>query len=289
MIETAPAKINLYLHIGPTRADGLHALTSLFAFARAGDRIRVEPAADLSLEVVGPFASALEGLAPQDNIVFKAARALRALGAPNLGAKITLEKNLPVAAGVGGGSADAAAALRALNALWEIDASRNTLRTIAFRLGADVPACLDAAPIYVSGAGEVIEKGPRAPRLWVVLANPGIAMPTGRVFSAFDARNPRPEAPSTPRLEDPSVAGVAKLMASSRNDLEPIAVSRAPIIGSVVSLLAAQPGAVAARMSGSGATAFGLYSSQEAAERAARRARAQDWWASASALERGDV
>jgi 4-diphosphocytidyl-2-C-methyl-D-erythritol kinase len=175
----APAKINLYLHIGPLRADRLHDLASLFVFAHDGDVIRVEAAKDLSLKVTGPYAPLLKDLPPEKNLVYRAAELLAREADVRAGAAITLEKHLPVAAGVGGGSADAAAALRALVKLWNVNISETALSRLAFRLGADVPACLARAPVNVSGAGERIEKGPVLPPLWIALVNPRVEMPTG--------------------------------------------------------------------------------------------------------------
>ncbi len=280
----APAKINLYLHVGPVRRDGLHALASLFVFAERGDVIRVAPARDLSLRVTGPFASALKDLPPEKNLVFRAAQKLAAHCAVRQGAAIELEKNLPIAAGVGGGSADAAAALRALIALWKVDISKAGLSSLAFSLGADVPACMARAPVNVTGAGEVLQKGPALPPLWICLANPRVEMPTGPVFRAFDAAAPAPETPRCAAMPLASYDALARMMAATRNDLEPFAIERAPVIGEVIDHLAAAPGALTARMSGSGATCFALFASLASADRAARRARAEGWWAMASPL-----
>lgn len=276
--ETAPAKINLYLHVGPVRRDGLHALESLFVFADAGDMIEAAPSDDLSLKIKGPFAASLGGEPAERNLVIRAARLLQAETGASAGAALTLDKRLPVAAGVGGGSADAAAALRALVRLWRIDLSDAALRRLAFRLGADVPACLTRRPALVSGAGEVLSPGPALPPLWVCLANPGVATLTGPIFRAFDAANPAPPAPDKPSLAGAGYRQVTLLMENSRNDLQPIAIAGEPVIQTVLDRLAARPGALAVRMSGSGATAFGLYSSAAAARRAARDMKGQGWW-----------
>ena len=284
IVETAPAKINLYLHVGPVRVDGLHELASLFAFAEDGDTVAVKAAERLSLNVTGPFASALGDLAPEDNLIWRAATVLQSEFGLSKGAAITLEKNLPVAAGIGGGSADAAAALRALARLWRLELSAPALSGIAFRLGADVPACLTGAPVNVSGAGERIGRGPTAPPLWVCLANPRVETPTGPIFQAFDYANPAPPSPAFAGFSLSGVDGFCAALEKARNDLQPFAVARAPIIGDVLDLLAAVPGSRLARMSGSGATCFALFTSSVGAERAARRARARGWWAMASRL-----
>ncbi|WP_375205184.1 4-(cytidine 5'-diphospho)-2-C-methyl-D-erythritol kinase [Hyphococcus sp.] len=280
----APAKINLYLHIGPVRADGLHDLASLFVFAKGGDVIHVKEAKSLSLKVTGPFAPLLKDVAPHKNLVFRAGELLAREAGVAAGAAITLEKNLPVAAGVGGGSADAAAALRALVKLWNLSISEAALLRLAFELGADVPACLARSPVNVSGAGERIEKGSVLPPLWIALVNPRVEMPTGPIFRAFDAAH---LSPSAPRLADFKVVNYAQLkqaMQGSRNDLEAFAIERAPVIREVIENLAAAPGSIAARMSGSGATCFALFASEAAASRAAAFARARGHWAMASGL-----
>lgn len=284
IVETAPAKINLYLHIGPLRRDGLHDLASLFVFAEDGDVIRAAPSQTLSLDICGPYAHALAGLPPENNLVWRAAERLAALGGVEPRAAITLEKNLPIASGVGGGSADAAAALRALRRLWKLDVSDAALSSLAFSLGADVPACLARAPVNVSGAGEKLSPGPSLPPLWIALVNPRVAMPTGPVFRAFDAGTPKPQQPA---LAAPTVATYEALIGalkSSRNDLQPFAVARAGVVGNVIDALSAAPGALIARMSGSGATCFALFASDAAARRAAVSARARGWWALASRL-----
>ena len=276
--EIAPAKINLYLHVGPLRPDRLHALESLFVFADAGDVLTAEPDAQLSLELTGPFAGVLAREAVEDNLVMRAARILKAATGVKEGARLRLDKRLPIASGIGGGSADAAAALRALVRLWRLDLTPLELQRIAFKLGADVPACLHRRPIYVSGAGEMIAEGPVLPPLWICLANPGAPMPTGLVFAAFDRKNPAPRRPARPRSQGCGYRKVADLVQNSRNDLEPIAIERDSVIQTVVDRLAARPGAIAARMSGSGATVYGLFTSSAAAARAARKMAGRGWW-----------
>jgi 4-diphosphocytidyl-2-C-methyl-D-erythritol kinase len=286
--ERAPAKINLYLHVGPARRDGLHEIRSLFVFLDDGDRVDVSAAEDVSLEIAGPFASELSDHPLTDNLVMKAARALRSAAGVSAGAAIRLDKRLPVASGIGGGSTDAAAALRALIRLWRPKIGESALRRVAFGLGADVPACLDGRPVLVAGAGEILGAGPALPPLWATLVNPRRPMPTGPVFRAFDRTNPRPDQPSHPRAADVfSYAGAVRLLSLSRNDLQPIAVRMEPPIGEALNFLAECCGNLGARMSGSGATVFGLFASLGAAERAACKARGRGWWSMAAQVRTG--
>jgi len=282
--KTAPAKLNLYLHVGPVRVDGLHELASLFVFTETGDRISVFPAPDLSLDIIGPFAAGLAGLAPAENLVFKAAAALRRHAGVKSGAAIQVEKNLPIASGIGGGSADAAAALRALIDLWGIVISESALERLAFDLGADVPACLRHAPVLVAGAGEKLSPGPALPPLWACLANSGAEISTGAIFQSFDAANPSPPAPRFAALDGQNYAVLIRSLNASRNDLEAAARELAPEIGTVIDFLRDCPGALWARMSGSGATCFALFASAVAAKRAANLARSKGWWAMSSRL-----
>lgn len=282
--ETAPAKINLYLHIGPLRADGLHDLESLFVFARDGDVVSAEPSENLTLTVNGDFAGALSGLSSEDNLIIRAARALRDHAGVSAGAALHLEKNLPVAAGIGGGSADAAAALRVLCRLWDIDIDPRTLAELAFPLGADIPACIEGAPVRVSGAGEVMSAAPRLPALHVCIVNPLIDMPTGPVFRAFDAANPAPSTPELYHGPTDTIDDVRTLLNETRNDLQPPALKLAPVIGDVLAFLDKQPGVLGARMSGSGASCFCLLESATHATAVRKSAVGQGWWAVASPL-----
>ncbi len=282
--ETAPAKLNLYLHVGPVRRDGRHALASLFAFTEDGDVITVNPARDLSLMISGPSAGALANMPHSDNLIWKAAELLRETCDVSQGAAIGLEKNLPTAAGIGGGSADAAATLRALIKLWNIEITNDVLSQLAFHLGADVPACLAGAPALVAGAGEEVSPGPALPPLWACLVNPGVEIATGPVFQAFDAANPAPAAPTAPALAEASYDALTQLMGATRNDLQPAAIARAPEIADIIKRLGHSRGALAARMSGSGATCFALFADAADAQHAQAEARKQGWWAMASPL-----
>lgn len=286
--EIAPAKINLYLHVGPVRRDGLHELASLFAFAADGDRVEAAPAREITLRIEGPFAPALARFPVETNLVYRAALALKRAAGVTDGAALTLDKRLPIAAGVGGGSSDAAAALRALVALWGVSMPEDALARLAFSLGADVPACLGARPVYVGGAGERVFKGPRLPPLWVCLVNPRVETPTGPIFRAFDREHPAPPLPDFPapgRLA--TLDALGKFLSSTRNDLEPFAVRRNSVIGAARDFVARCSGARLARMSGSGATVFGLFSDGVSAARAARAASARGWWALAAPMAAG--
>ena len=286
--EVASAKVNLYLHVGGTRQDGLHELKSLFVFTEDGDRIQAELDERVSLKIVGQFADVLTAEPVESNLVFKAALALQSAFNVKSGARLTLDKRLPVAAGIGGGSADAAAALLALVKLWDIQADVAQLEEIAFNLGADVPACLHRRPIVVGGAGEKITPFEGLPLLWVCLVNPGVATPTGPIFASFDAKNPSPNEPIVPETTPQAgIQHIVSLLEKSHNDLEPIAVEMRPVIGNVLDLLATVPGGMVARMSGSGATCFALFQSEQDARGCAELARAEGWWAMASRLLTG--
>lgn len=283
--EVAPAKINLYLHVGPVRRDGLHDLASLFVFATDGDRVAATRSRDLSLRIEGPYAAALTRFSVESNLVYRAAVALRRECGVSMGAALTLDKRLPIAAGIGGGSSDAAAALRVLCRLWDVAPPKEILRRLAFSLGADVPACLSARPVYVAGAGERVSTGPVLPPLWVCLVNPKVETPTGPIFRAFDRANPSPPPPGIPtpgRLA--TIGDVGAFLSTTRNDLEPFAVRRNSVIGAARDFVAGCPGAQLARMSGSGATVFGLFADSISAERAARAASARGWWSLAAPI-----
>ena len=282
----APAKINLYLHVTGRRSDGYHTLDSLIAFAGLADVVSAAPAppGKITLDIDGLFADAL-ATAGEDNLVLRAARALAAATGTTAGARLRLTKNIPVAAGLGGGSADAAAALRGLAELWGVDAAPRFDR-IALSLGADVPVCLASRSSLVAGIGEVVTPVPALPDAGLLLVNPGVAVETAEVFAAFD-RMERQAAPAAPSPSGSfaksfeSVATLATALASARNDLTAAAQSVAPVVGEVLAALAAAEGCRLARMTGSGATCFGLFNDPgeaEAARAAIARAYPQ-WWA----------
>jgi 4-diphosphocytidyl-2-C-methyl-D-erythritol kinase len=278
----AAAKVNLYLHITGRRADGYHLLDSLVAFPDIGDRITAEPAAGLSLEIDGPEAVSLAGEV-RDNLVLRAARLLADHTATARGAALRLEKNLPVAAGIGGGSSDAAAALRALTALWELPIGEQALWDLAVGLGADVPACVHAGPVWVGGVGERVEPAAGLPQAGILLANPGKELPTAAVFAARSGPFGEPGR-FAPMPKD--AAGLAQALGSRRNDLTRAAIDRVPEIGAVLARLAGLPGTLIARMSGSGPTCFALFQDRAGAERAcgALRSAQSGWWCAAGAL-----
>ncbi len=282
LTEAAPAKINLYLHLIGRRDDGYHLLDSLVVFAEIGDVLSAEQAETLSLRVEGPFAAGLS--AEPDNLVLRAARALAEEAGVSAGARIVLEKNLPVASGIGGGSADAAAALRLLCRSWGVSPDRAGLARLAGGLGADVPVCLAGRACRMGGIGERLEPAPTLPRCGVVLVNPGIAVATADVFRA--RRGAWSSRAALPAGWTDSAAMAADL-ARLRNDLEPAATALRPVIADVLVALTAAPGCMLARMSGSGATCFGLFADRTAARRAVNGLRRTGWWCWSGSLLRG--
>jgi 4-diphosphocytidyl-2-C-methyl-D-erythritol kinase len=283
----APAKINLFLHISGRRADGYHLLDSLVAFADIGDTVTATLAEGLSLTVRGPEAGALGGLG-DDNLVLRAARALAAHCGVAPNAALTLDKELPVASGIGGGSSDAAAALRALAALWRFPL--DDVAALAAALGADVPVCLAGQPARVGGIGEQLELLPRLPELGIVLANPRRELPTPAVFRARQGAF-QPAAHPAADFSDPEALPEALIaaLAPCRNDLTDAALSLMPEIAVLLDRLAALPGARLARMSGSGATCFALFADRAAAIAAAAGLAAAEprWWIRGGSLRSG--
>ena len=308
--EPAPAKINLALHVRRRRPDGYHDLETLFAFATEGDLVTVEPAQTNTLTITGPFAAALlpaQNTTPtsnttpakagaqlganndeaprsssattgnaswQGNLVTAAADAFTTAFAPETHHAITLEKHLPIASGIGGGSADAAATLRALARLHGIAPAGPRLHDIAAELGADVPACLANRTTLGTGKGDTLTNLEGLSGTPLLLVNPGVAVSTAAVFKAWDGqdRGPIPEGDLLTR----ATAG--------RNDLEPPALALAPIIADVRTLLDAAPDVLLSRMSGSGATCFALFQTAEARDSAATAAQACGWWTLATTL-----
>jgi 4-diphosphocytidyl-2-C-methyl-D-erythritol kinase len=272
--EQAPAKVNLDLRVTGRRPDGYHELDSVVAFAACADRLTFAPDRRLILELGGPFAAALAD--QSDNLVLRAARRLSDLASCPPQARIALDKHIPVAAGLGGGSADAAATLRGLARLWRLELSLPDLLPLALELGADVPVCLLGRPARMRGIGERIEPIELS-ALHLVLANPNRAVPTAQVFAGLDAI--APACASAGRVPTERADLLAWLRARG-NDLEAPARRVAPVITEVIEALDKQPGCRLARMSGSGATCFGVFDDQPAAARGAqslRRAR-PDWW-----------
>ena len=263
--ETAYAKLNLALHVRDRLPDGYHRIETVFAFCEGGDEVSAEPADSLTLSLAGPFAA---GLGEADNMVMKAANALRLSSGASAGAAIHLRKLLPVASGIGGGSADAAAVLRLLNRLWGLDWPERRLEAIGRELGADVPACVHSSPMRGGGKGDELEPVDLdlsgAP---VLLINPRVELATGEVFARWDGLD----------------RGALDNWRHGRNDLEQAATSMAPQIGGVLAWLSAQSGADCVRLSGSGATCFALFGSEPQRD-AAAMAVPREWWHLATRL-----
>ncbi|MFL0585192.1 4-(cytidine 5'-diphospho)-2-C-methyl-D-erythritol kinase [Sphingomonas olei] len=282
IVEPAPAKLNLALHVRARRPDGYHDLETLFVFCRDGDVVTIADAQDDSFTITGPFASALALAATDavpanragwaDNLVTRAADGFRDTFGVAQRHAIILEKNLPVASGIGGGSADAAATLRALARRHGVSADDPRLIAIAARLGADVPACLAGRTAFGTGKGDALAPLDGWAGAPVLLVNPGVAVSTAAVFAAWDGIDRGPLDPANP------IGG--------RNDLERAARSLAPEIDRVIAVLAAQPGVILARMSGSGATCLALFETVAQRDQAAAAVAAAEpgWWQMASGL-----
>jgi 4-diphosphocytidyl-2-C-methyl-D-erythritol kinase len=272
MIETAYAKVNVALHVRARRDDGYHALESLFAFAEHGDRLSTVATDDGAIDLIidGPFGGALE--AGPGNLVVKAARALQAYLGEQRGAAIRLTKILPVASGIGGGSADAAATLRLLARLWDVRIEAEELAGLALDLGSDVPACVASVTQMVTGRGEGLLRHPveGLEGMAMLLVNPRVGLSTAQVFNNWDRVDRGPL----------DAASLEMLVAQGRNDLEAPAVAAAPVIAQVLGALAGHDGLQLARMSGSGATCFALFDSDAAMADAAMAVQAahRDWW-----------
>jgi 4-diphosphocytidyl-2-C-methyl-D-erythritol kinase len=277
LIVHAPAKINLALHITGQRHDCYHVLESLIIFAQAGDVLTFTAAREDRLLFSGPFGAAFSGDA-STNLVARARDALRHIAGdqPCPPVAITLAKNLPVASGIGGGSADAAATLKGLNSFWQLGFSLTELTRIGLTLGADVPMCVYGVPLIATGIGEVIEPATGLPELPMLLVNPGVAVSTPAIFKTLLLKN-NPPLPSLPAFG--SVHDFVIWLHTTRNDLEAPAVALCPEIQRVLTSLLTS-GALFARMSGSGATCFGIYESQVTADKAKQTiAEAHgEWW-----------
>ena len=281
----APAKVNLFLHVGLVQENGRHPLDSLVVFAgpEAADHVSAEPSDQLSLEISGPRATGLE--AADDNLVMQAARALCAAAGQVRGAALTLDKHLPVAAGIGGGSADAGAALRLLQKLWALDP--DVVRRVAVPLGGDVPVALEGRAALMQGEGERVRVQTGLPALPAVLVNPGLDCPTGPVFRAFDAAGGGQEFVALEALPPfQNVSDLINWLLGQDNDLQAPAIELVPEIAIVLDTLVQLEGARLARMSGSGATCFALFDTEEAARRAEAQLSADrpDWWIRATTL-----
>ncbi len=283
----APAKVNLFLHVGARRGDGYHPIASLMVFADMGDHLWLEPAEHNVYETVGPFAAALPP--PNEDLVIRARDRFQSEAInPPPPFRLVLEKHLPLASGLGGGSADAAATLTLLMQTFGTGSrsERGALNEIARALGSDVAACLAGRAVIAEGRGEQLSTGPRLPTLDAVLVNPGVPSATASVFAALDRLGaPGADRPSTPPVFA-TTADFARCLALTRNDLEAAAITLAPVIGEALAALKAAPESLLARMSGSGATCFSLCETATKARRLA--ARMQDahpgWWVRACRL-----
>lgn len=270
--EAAPAKVNLFLHVTGRRPDGYHLLDSLAVFGPAQDDVLAGSGIDLSLVIEGEHAAGLS--AGADNLVLRAARLLADAGGVTPRAALRLIKRLPVASGIGGGSADAAAALRLLNRAWGLAQGKDALQALAAKLGADVPVCVASRPARMQGIGDVLLPAPAVPACGLLLVNPGAPLATPAVFAARDgAFTPLAELPGG----WPDAVALATTLAALGNDLEAPAIRLCPPIAAVLAMLRALPGCHLARMSGSGATCFGLFTNAAAAQRAAALV-PPGWW-----------
>jgi len=280
--EFAPAKINLFLHVGDKRPDGFHDLESLVVFAGTGDMLEFAPADNLTLSLDGPFAEVLQS--DSDNLVLRAARALAGHAKIPGGAAIALTKQLPVASGIGGGSADAAAALRGLVKLRKLNVLTSDLRAIAEELGSDVPVCLESKSAWMEGRGERTTPVARMPGMAMVLVNPGVAVSTAEVFRVLKSRRGTGTVDHAARIAKPGE--LIAFLKTTTNDLEVPARAVAPVIGEVLSELSRMPGVELWRMSGSGATCFGLFEDAGAARMAAIALAHShpQWWTQATRI-----
>ena len=272
--------MNLFLHVGAPGADGYHPLCSLMAFADVGDRLSASASQTLSLRLKGEFGHALAG--EGDNLVLRAGRALlAAAGAVSPPLELILEKQLPVASGLGGGSSDAGAALRLLREVLRLSVDDAALQAIAAELGADGAACLWGRPVIAEGRGERLSPAPGFPAVNAVLVNPGVPVSTPAVYRAFDAAGAfgAVEPPRAPRTFD-RAQDLAAWLAGQRNDLQAASIAVAPAVGEVLEQLEAQSESLLARVSGSGGTCFALCPTPEQAEALSARIAASrpGWW-----------
>lgn len=290
VMVSAPAKINLFLHIVGRRRDDMHELQSLFAFARYGDELYLDAASELTLEISGPFAEALGKACPRldSNIIVQAAHLYaQRVGQSDIAVRIRLKKSLPVEAGIGGGSADAAATLRGLRKVWALPTSDAELEEIAADLGADVPACVNTQPKLVEGIGERIWGLSHFAGVPILLANPRENLSTAAVFAHYARSNkgfsPKIDLSLYQNLDQPNLLEIIR---ETQNDLEATAAELCPDIGVMIDELARLPGALSARMSGSGATCFAIFEQMDEAKTAANllRTRHPGWWVEVSEL-----
>jgi 4-diphosphocytidyl-2-C-methyl-D-erythritol kinase len=285
MKRLAPAKVNLFLHVAGPSADGFHPLCSLMAFVDMGDEIALTPGGE-GLRIMGRFAEGLDGEA--DNLVLRARDTLLAAAGRVADFGLTLDKRLPVASGLGGGSSDAAATLRLVRDHLGLELTDDDLRSLAGALGSDTPACVAHEPVIATGRGDVLAPAPAFADLPAVLVNPGVASPTGPVYRAYDeAVSPQgDDLPDWPRGLT-TAGAVAAFLATCRNDLQAPAINLQPAIAGVLTALGAEPETRLARMSGSGATCFALCDTPDSAARLAGRLSAShsSWWIRAATIK----
>ncbi len=275
----APAKINLYFNITGRRADGFHLVDSLVGFTTLGDELTIRTGEPLDIVSEGPFAENMPP--PYKNLVYQAAQLLADAAGVQARAHITITKNLPVAAGIGGGSTDAATAIKTLAKLWGIADDRVDLYALGLTLGSDVPACLLARTTYAGGIGEILDDAPKIPNAGILLVNPGVALVTASVFQARRGGFIPPDRfTKAPR----DAAALATVLADRDNDLTDAAVRLCPVIRNVLSALETLPGCHLARMTGSGATCFGIFDDLAAAEAAAPSVDQDGWWVAPTEL-----
>jgi 4-diphosphocytidyl-2-C-methyl-D-erythritol kinase len=276
--EFAPAKINLYLHITGRRADGYHLLDSLTAFAGVGDEIILEDAPRFDFMIEGPQAALLKNEPAENNLAVRAMRGLAERVNRPLDFRFTLIKNLPVASGIGGGSSDAAASLRALAARWDLALDNTHLLQAAALCGQDVPVCLHDSNCYITAEGT--EAGPELPYTNIVLVNPNQALPTADVYKAYKNSSAAFSKPAQFGNVPADAAELVAMLKERTNDLASPALQQLPIIGTVLKTIENSAACMLARMSGSGATCFGLYPDRESARTAAAEifAANSNWW-----------
>ena len=277
----APAKINLYLHLTAKRDDNYHLIESLIVFANYGDKITVTPAEKFRLQINGQFAPYIKP--NNDNLVIKAAMLLAKASGIKATGNITLTKNLPIASGIGGGSADAAAALLALRKLWDIPISNEDMSNLAIKLGADVPICLQGTASIVTGVGEKISPAPILPKFWLVLVNPNLLVSTAEVFAAYQDKFSIPQPINT---QPKNLEELISLLSNRGNDLTGASISIAPVIKEIIEALEATQNTVLSRLSGSGATCFAIFKTKFDAEAAAKKLthKYPQWWVRATSL-----
>jgi 4-diphosphocytidyl-2-C-methyl-D-erythritol kinase len=279
LVLNAPAKVNLFLHVIARREDGYHDLSSLAVFTEFGDQLKISRARDqvFELDVTGPFADQIS--TGDDNLVLQAARKFfvekRLSGS---GVRIALEKNIPVAAGLGGGSSDAAATLHGLNRFWQRGLDTHDLQELGRGLGADVAMCVAGAPSWVGGIGDQLSPVSAIPDLPMLLVNPGIQLSTPQVFGALKTIPDFPDSVAPDHFSD--IHALVEFLNGRRNDLEAPAIGIVPEIADALALLDRQPACLLARMSGSGATLFGLFPDRVAVAHAAANIRVTNpnWW-----------